>query len=302
MARILDLTPKRFGYAADLLRQADHEVLTETPEGAAVDLVLAATSGPDADPALRSGYPDAALVVVTDVEPEICAAARSGLMSLTGQPKGPPFLLGGHVMDAAVATFLALAALAELADGQPSGRTVLLSQLDCLQSLSEQAVLDIAAHDRVPARVGHRGAVTAVSGVLPCRDGMAMISVPATRDAWIRFAHWVGSPALDPLGSFQDEAARRADQDAIFEVLEGWSSTLTARELIEGALGLGIPASPVCSAGDLLEDEQLESRGFLRHDHTAGWRLNGALATSRQQPLLRNTEPTLVSHRPGGSS
>src|SRR5262245_45172374 len=66
--------------------------------------------------------PGIAVVEVDDVANEICAYARSGLLSLTGHPHLAPVLLGGHAVLSVIGAYVAVAAASALMSAQISGR------------------------------------------------------------------------------------------------------------------------------------------------------------------------------------
>ena len=131
-------------------------------------------------------------------EPEICALARSGLMSLTGQPDGAPMMLGGHLASLAVGTYVAVAIAAALQLVQQSGKGVsaTVSFREALESFVEQAMVEYSFSGVVTERRGSKGAITAVSGAMPCQDGHWVISQINRPGRWLKFVEWVQDPQL----------------------------------------------------------------------------------------------------------
>ena len=136
--------------------------------------------------------------IVDDDEPEICALARSGLMSLTGQPDGAPMMLGGHLASLAVGTYVAVAIAAALQIVQQSGKGVsaTVSLREALESFVEQAMVEYSFSGVVTERRGSKGAITAVSGAMPCQDGHWVISQINRPGRWLKFVEWVQDPQL----------------------------------------------------------------------------------------------------------
>jgi crotonobetainyl-CoA:carnitine CoA-transferase CaiB-like acyl-CoA transferase len=297
------------GDAADLESSAFHQFMNAGKESLALRLDRAAAADaclaligraelavvprPFALPAERlfAANPRLALVEVEEVSNELCAYARSGLLSLTGQPDREPVLLGGHGALAAIGTFTALAASAcrwsTLASGR--GQRVVVSGINCLQVLVEQAVLRYHGTGEVTSRRGFRGAVTAVSGAFPCADGYWMLSVPPSRDGWRRFVEWVGDPELIQDASLVEEDERQKRKDWILDRVSAWSSTRSKDDLVREAQARHIPSSPVSTTDDLKNDLQLIARGYLRDGVPAG-----AVAATRGAAL--GPAPRLGQH------
>lgn len=214
--------------------------------------------------------PSIALVEVDDVDNEICAYARSGLMSLTGHPDAPPVLLGGHAVYGIIGLYTAVAASSALMCATIFDRRqhIEVSAAQCLESLTEQAMLTYHTTGNTPERQGFRGAITAVSGAFPCADGYWMISVPHEPAGWARFMEWIQDPILmaDPL--LVNENHRHAKRDMILDRLGEWSKQHKKDELAAQAQRRHVPAAPVASVLDLACDPQLIARGFLKElDH-----------------------------------
>ena len=249
---------------------------------------------------LLEANPRLVFTQVFDDEPELCAFARSGLLSITGHPGQRPTLLGGHAiyaaigLYAAVATSAALFFLAQTGEGQ----VVNVSAKDCLESLFEQAMVTYTSTGQPTERRGYRGAVTAVSGGFPCSDGYSMFSIPHTPEGWTHFMEWVQDPVLMADSSLVEEAERYEKRDFILDRLETWSQRFAKMDIVAEAQRRHIPASPVSTVLDLVADPQLQARGFLSEiDHPLFGRTmfpRGAMATILEKPV--NLAPTLGQH------
>jgi crotonobetainyl-CoA:carnitine CoA-transferase CaiB-like acyl-CoA transferase len=248
------------------------------------DVLLAAT-GVDESWCLAANPKLVVTKIVDDDDPELCAVARSGLMSLTGHPDRPPVMLGGHVSHLAVGIYVAMATAAALLTRNRSGRGVVatVSVRDSLASFVEQAMVEYSFSGTVTRRRGSRGAITAVSGAMPCKDGHWVISQIHRPGRWSKFVEWIQDPELASDPTLAEEENQHKRRDFIMERLDNWAARFTKSELVEQAQRLHFPASPVSTPLDLVNDPQLIARGFLAEmDHPEVGKIffpQGALAS-----------------------
>ena len=264
------------------------------------DALVGSVPLPFAESELLAANRRLVLTRVLDGEPELCAFARSGLLSITGHPDGRPTLLGGHAIYAAIGLYAAVATSAALfvLEQTGEGQVVSVSAKDCLESLFEQAMVTYTSTGQRTERRGYRGAVTAVSGGFPCSDGYAMFSIPHTPDGWNHFMEWVQDPVLMADSSLVEEAERYEKRDFILDRLETWSQRFPRMDIVAEAQRRHIPASPVSTVLDLVDDPQLLARGFLAEiDHPLFGRVmfpRGAIANILEKPV--HLAPTLGQH------
>jgi crotonobetainyl-CoA:carnitine CoA-transferase CaiB-like acyl-CoA transferase len=209
--------------------------------------------------------PGLVLTKIVDDAPEICAMARSGLMSLIGQPGKTPFTLGGHIPSMAVAIYVAVATATALLVRRASGRgsVATVSVRQSLESFIEQAMVEYSFSGTITERRGGKGAITAVSGALPCKDGHWVISQIHRPGRWAKFLDWVKDPELSSDSSLSEEQNQHKRRDFIMDRLHAWAGQFTKTELVEQAQQRHFPASPVSTPLDLIDDPQLTARGFL---------------------------------------
>lgn len=234
---------------------------------------------------LFEANPKLVVTRIHDHEPELCAIARSGLLSLTGQPGQAPAVLGAHVPSLAVGIYVAVATAAALLTTTRTGKGSLarVSVREALESFVEQAMVEYSFSGTVTERRGSKGAITAVSGALPCKNGHWVISQIHRPGRWTKFMDWVQDPELISDPSLAEEKNQHKRRDFIMERLDKWAARFTKTELVEEAQRRHFPASPVSTPLDLIDDPQLIARGFLKEiDHPELGRIKfpqGAIAT-----------------------
>jgi crotonobetainyl-CoA:carnitine CoA-transferase CaiB-like acyl-CoA transferase len=227
-------------------------------------------------------------LVVTKIEndsPEICAMARSGLLSLTGQPNQAPMILGAHIPYLAVGAYVGVATAAALLAVRNSrcGIVATVSVRQSLESFVEQAMVEYSFSGTITERRGSKGAITAISGALPCKNGHWVISQIHRPGRWDKFLDWVQDPDLSSDPSLAQEENQHKQRDFIMDRLHAWAKRSTKEELVEEAQRRHFPASPVSTTLDLIDDPQLVARGFLKEmNHPLLGRIifpQGAIAT-----------------------
>ena len=249
------------------------------------DALVADDSLPLEDRLLFQANPKLVVTKIHDQEPELCAVARSGLMSLTGQPGQAPAVLGGRVPTLAVGIYVGVATAAALLTCKKTGKGSLanISVREALESFVEQAMVEYTFSGTITERRGSKGAITAVSGALPCKDGHWVISQIHRPGRWTKFMDWVQDPELASDPSLAEEENQHKRRDFIMDRLDKWATRFTKTDLVEEAQRRHFPASPVSTPLDLVDDPQLIARGFLKEiDHPEFGRIRfpqGAIAT-----------------------
>jgi crotonobetainyl-CoA:carnitine CoA-transferase CaiB-like acyl-CoA transferase len=139
-----------------------------------------------------------------------------------------------------------------------------VSVRESLESFVEQAMVEYCFSGTITERRGSRGAITAVSGAMPCKDGHWVISQIHRPGRWARFVEWVRDPELIADTSLAEEENQQKRRDFIMQRLDAWAKNFSKADLVEQAQALHFPASPVSTTLDLVSDPQLAARGYLQ--------------------------------------
>jgi len=188
--------------------------------------------------------------------------AASGLMSVTGEPDGPPARVGVSLIDFATGQWAAIGILAALLERQQTGagRTIDTSLYESALSLLSAQLVAYAATGEVPGRHGSAFAPIAPYEVFPTSDGALMI-VAGSDALWERLRDAVGLPDDERFRTNPDRVRNRAELGAL---LSERLRTRTSAEWETELTAAGVPVSPLRDVGEAFEHEQTRALGILQ--------------------------------------
>jgi CoA:oxalate CoA-transferase len=186
--------------------------------------------------------------------------ARSGLMSVTGEPGRPPARVGVSILDMGAGIWLALGVLAALRQLAATGTGVRVST-SLLEVGAAYMAYDVASYGltgEVPAPRGSGHPAFAPYGVFRAADGWVALGVGADH-LFRRLAEAVGRPEWLGDERFVTNAGRVANRVVLGQELE---ATLSGKSVVEWVTLLrsaGVPVDEVADVATLLDDPQLDA-------------------------------------------
>jgi crotonobetainyl-CoA:carnitine CoA-transferase CaiB-like acyl-CoA transferase len=189
--------------------------------------------------------------------------AMSGAMFMSGTPEAPARAAVNYV-DFATAQACAMGTLAALWARERSGRgqkvegSLLRSALAHSNSiLIEQAV---RAPDRVPQ--GNRGYLAAPGDVFHTQGGWIVVQSvgQAMFDRWCEL---VGQPELKQDARYATDELRGTHSAGISAIMSAWCAGRTRDEVLAALAAAKIPAGPVYSPQEALDDPHVQATGLL---------------------------------------
>jgi crotonobetainyl-CoA:carnitine CoA-transferase CaiB-like acyl-CoA transferase len=195
---------------------------------------------------------------------DLAAQARSGLMSVTGAPGGPPQRVSTALSDVATGMCAALAISAALVRQQATGVGDLIdvSLLDSDLALMAPRIAAFLAGDPEPRPSGGTDSVLAVYQSFPAADRDIVVAIG--NDAmWRRFCAAIGLTdyAADP--DLASNAGRRACRPVLIEAVKARLAAKTAREWLAILAEADVPSSLVQGLSEVVADAQVQARGCL---------------------------------------
>ena len=234
--------------------------------------------------------------------------AETGMMSLSGEPDGPPVRSGVSIIDFMTGSVFAFGIVSALLGAKMTGE-------GCDVDVS---LFDVALHQTSYPAVwamneGHavgrlpRGAHPSItpSQMVRTADGWAMLMCQTER-FWGLFCDLVQRPDLAADPRFAGMAARRTHIAALTDMLDGLFAGRTTREwqaLFEGK----VPFAPVLDLADALDSPFVAEVGMRdtfahparpegMHGLASPVKINGQRMTARRAPLMGEHNDELLGH------
>jgi crotonobetainyl-CoA:carnitine CoA-transferase CaiB-like acyl-CoA transferase len=177
---------------------------------------------------------------------DLMIQAMSGLMSLTGDPDGPPYRAGISVFDVIAGLHTTIAILAALhhraatGEGQHVEASLMASALSGMVNQTSA----YAAGGVVPFRMGNSHPSLFPYEPLPAADGDLIIT--AGNDAQFRrLCEVLGAPSLADDPRFAHNDGRTANRDELRSLLAERLAGRPASEWFDALIGAGVPCGPI---------------------------------------------------------
>ena len=251
------------------------------------------------------------------------AQAFSGLTFLSGLPEAPPAGWGWSYLDDTGGMYIAFSALTSLyrrnITGQ--GQHVDLSQMIMGATLNGSAMLDATINGRPSQREGYppgnrahwpgtpmlnnyRGPTTAPHNAYRTKGAgyndwctIACFS----EDQWQRLVGVMGQPKWATDAKFATLGGRLLHQEELDQGIQSWAQNLEKYDLMELCQGSGVPAMPVQSTGNRVDDDpQLRHREIYQemvHPVIGQWKFQNAPFKLSETPAINyHAAPMIGQH------
>jgi crotonobetainyl-CoA:carnitine CoA-transferase CaiB-like acyl-CoA transferase len=196
---------------------------------------------------------------------DVIAQGESGVMDLTGYPDGPPAKLGASLADIVAGLYacngICLALLARHKTGK--GQHVDVGLLDGMVSTLTYHALIYLTTGRSPKRAGTRHPSIVPYESFEAKDGFVNIAV-TNQKQWENFCQVCGFPEIAQDSRFAEMKARLVNYGELRPMIERVISKMTRAEVFAAMSEVGIPAGPINSVGEIMEDPHIHAREMVQ--------------------------------------
>jgi formyl-CoA transferase len=195
---------------------------------------------------------------------DIMAQARSGLMSITGEPGGDPVKVGVPICDLVCALYGALAAVSALAARERTGRGQFIdvSLFEAGVSFAVWEAGRYFATGEIPRPLGSAHQSSAPYQAVRSADGWFTIGATSPRN-WSSFCTALGLERLEHDARYADLNARHANRATLIPEIEAVTRTRPTAHWIRALEDAGVPVAPIQDYGQVFNDAHLNARGFF---------------------------------------
>jgi crotonobetainyl-CoA:carnitine CoA-transferase CaiB-like acyl-CoA transferase len=195
-----------------------------------------------------------------------------------------PYVDFGTAMYLAIGTMMALYHRKSTGQGQLVEAALLPTALTMTNAmLIEQAILQV---NRVA--VGNRGIAVAPCDLFRMKDGWMLVQV-AGQPMFKRWCRMVGEEQWITDPRFASDDLRALNGDVLNDCMQAWCDGKTKAEAVSLLDAARVPASPLLSPQDALDDPHVQAMGFMKPVDFPG--------TARPAPIMET--PFRMSATPG---
>jgi formyl-CoA transferase len=232
---------------------------------------------------------------------DLIAQAMAGVMSITGQPGGPPTKAGVPVSDIGCALFALYGILAAfIGRGQTGrGQYVDASLFEAAIAFSIWDISEFWGTGRVPGPLGTANRFSAPYQAVRAKDAFFVMGANSNR-LWQTLCAVIERPDLFSDPRFKSIADRLLNRVVLIEELEKSFAARDAADWIEILLAAGIPAGPILDYAQALASEHARAReAVMEFDHPVEGRVKSIgfpVKLSETKQRVRLPPPLLGEH------
>lgn len=195
------------------------------------------------------------------------AEAMGGLRYITGYPDRPPTRLGASIGDTLAGLYAVIGALMGLQSRDRgllvTGETVDVALTEAVYSVMESFIPEYTAYGSVRSRTGNEMPGVAPSNTYPCDDGEWVVIGGNADGIFHRLMTAIGRADLAADDRFNDNRGRAAHSKLLDDAIASWTSGQPLSDVMSVMVAAGVPAGPIYSAADIVDDPHFRDREML---------------------------------------
>ncbi len=214
---------------------------------------------------------------------DFLAQGYAGLLTLNGDPDGPPVRIGLPAIDVMTSLLVSTAALTALRVREQTGegQRIEISLLDALMHAQASSIGSYLTADFVTPRTGNRSLYFAPSGIYPTKDGKSLVITTPAEKFFGKLCRAL-DVEWDKEERFINIDARLENEDELDATISARTSQFDRDELVEKLIASDVLTAPINEVEEVVKDPQI---------------LHNQMIVTTQHPTLGEVDVTGVPIR-----
>lgn len=223
---------------------------------------------------VRDRAPRAVWVTITPSSPgttestqptfDLLAQARSGMMSVTGYPDGPPTKVGAPIADVVTGLFATVSAVTGLLARTPDrGSAIQVPLLESMMSALVNQAQGYLLTGEEPHRLGNDHPSIAPYGPVAVQDGSIMLAV-GTDAQFAQCDEALGGKLLSHEPRWAENGFRVTDRDRLRRFLEDQFKNASVTAVVATLQARSVPCAPILSVADAFGQPAIATGDFVQ--------------------------------------
>lgn len=195
---------------------------------------------------------------------DVVIQGEGGIMSITGEPDGPPSKFGASIADITAGMLAAQGILLSLYHREKTGvgQMVDVGMLDGQVALLTYHANNYFGTGKLPPRRGNKHPSITPYETYECKDGYFNLGV-GNDSLWRRFCDAMGLGGIKEDPKFAINKDRVDNRLELQEILDAFFAEKTVGETLEALRGAGIPCGPINNLEQVLNEPQVLAREMV---------------------------------------
>lgn len=205
---------------------------------------------------------------------DLLLQAMSGIMDLTGDPKGPPTKMGVAFTDIFSGLYAVVGIQAALAVRAATGRGqhIDISLFDCMTGVLANQAQNLFATGQTPKRLGNAHPNLTPYEEFAAQDGHMVIAAGNNRQ-FSALCDVLNLSDMPDDPRFATNSARLENHAQMYDRLQAQIGKRARADLFSALTAAGVPAGPINTVAEAFSDPQFKARAMQTdHDGEAGLR------------------------------
>jgi crotonobetainyl-CoA:carnitine CoA-transferase CaiB-like acyl-CoA transferase len=197
---------------------------------------------------------------------DFVAQAMGGMMSITGEPDGPPIKPGVALADVTTGMYATVSIMMALrhAERTGQGQHIDCCLLDTQISLLANQALSYLVGGKSPGRLGNAHPTVVPCRVFDAKDGPIVVAV-GNNGQFSALCKTLGVPELAGDPRFANNSDRVINRHELEPMLQQLIGQQTVSALMAQFPDQGVPAGPVNTIGQIFDDPHVRDHETVRH-------------------------------------
>jgi len=195
---------------------------------------------------------------------DVVIQGEGGIMSITGEPDGPPSKFGASIADITAGMLAAQGVLLSLYHREKTGvgQMVDVGMLDGQVALLTYHANNYFGTGKLPPRRGNKHPSITPYEMYACKDGYFNLGV-GNDSLWRRFCDAMGLGDIKEDPKFAINKDRVDNRLELQEILDAFFAKKTVGETLDTLRGAGIPCGPINNLAQVLSEPQILAREMV---------------------------------------
>ena len=223
--------------------------------------------------------------------------AMGGIMSITGEEKGPPTKIGVGVSDIITGLYSSIAILSALIfrNQTKKGQSIDISLLDSQVSWLSYVAQSYLVSNKIPKRIGNDHPSIVPYQTVRAKDGLMVLAI-ANDNQFKNFCIFAGLKDLFTNEKFKNNSKRVKNRKELNKVIGEKIKKKNIVYWVEGLLKVNVPCGPINNLKEVFNDPQVVYRGMkvpIKYGRKTVNLVGSPINLSKSPILYRKAPPKL---------